>query len=326
VSIAAAGPVDGGAVGWWLRAPAPALPDLGRDVADLLAGQTGMRTWYLGRHVGDAVLAVAVSTAATGIAVGEPLAWSQTVCRRMVSRLGPTVAPDLSQVANYARAPLADRLGMACYAGVPVLTSDGDLLGVLAGWDDEPRRPPPGTAELLWTFAKLLAPAWGVADAAAAADRARDARTASGHAAERLTGLPGRRGWGALLDSCDRSARRTGHAAGVLVADLGPVRSTRHLQRGVRAARDALPGVSVARLGPRRVGAVVVGDRTGALPDLAGRVTADLSSRGFTPRTAWATRADAGDLRGVWLVAEARLAERLRERPTSRGDDPDRPT
>ncbi|GGL15063.1 hypothetical protein [Mangrovihabitans endophyticus] len=284
--------------------------DTSRQTVESLAALSGMPTWHVGRVIDNVLTPLAVSTGAVGIATGTRVNWSPTVCRRMVSRLGPNLAPDVLAIPDYAGAPAVRKLGMRAYAGVPLLTEHGDLLGVLAGWHTEPREFPPGLEPLLWALSNLMA---GVLQSELRATRAVRTTETRAPAPVVVTAgasrLPARRGWGAILEQEERRARDLGTPVTVLLVDFGSLRSAARAQKAARIAVDHLRDAVLARLSVRHIGAVL-NDCTQAQVDRLGqRVDAALRKAGFTATTASASRLETSDLRDTWSLAEQRLFE-----------------
>ncbi|GGL07020.1 GAF domain-containing protein [Mangrovihabitans endophyticus] len=303
---------------WWVSAGSGSS-EAARDAVDLASRFTGLPVWHVSRFLGAAAQPIAVTREQPWLQTGVPIPWNDTICRRMVSRLGPTLVPDIAAVPNYAQAPIALRHGIRAYAGVPVLAAGDRLLGVLAGCDHEPRGPLPElTEQMLWTVARLLGPlleAVGERDLAAlAADR----REAQRRAGETLTRLPGRRGWGLLLDGEERRGRMNGNASSIAVVDLGFIHSAVEIQRAVRLVDEALTDVVTARLSTRQVGLLLDGLVATRVDAVAATALTRLAAAGYRATAAWASRTEATSLRGTWALAEKRLFDaRRRTRATT---------
>ncbi len=285
-----------------------------RQVVEALAGSTGLDTWYLGRLDGPAVLPLAVSGEATGVHVGHRVPWSDTVCRRMVNGLGPAVAPDITLVPNYVRAPAAIALRMTAYAGTALRDDHGRLLGTMAGWSSRPDvAVGPAVESLMGAFAELLAQALAAEVAADDTQRETERRSVRVDAADRVTELSSRVGWGALLQQEDRRSVERAVPVALLVVDLGRVRSSRRLQKATETVVRALPDATVSRLTARQFGAILP-DAESEEVDAVGRVVAaHLRAAGFDATTAWAASGEARDLSAVWTLAEQRLYRARRD-------------
>ncbi|PRY13338.1 hypothetical protein [Kineococcus rhizosphaerae] len=285
-----------------------------RQVVDALAVTSGLETWYVGRLDGAAVLPLAVSDEATGVLVGRRTPWSDTVCRRVVNGLGPAVAPDITLVPNYVRAPAATALRMTAYAGTALRDDDGRLLGTLAGWSSRPDVVVvPGLQALLEAFAGLLTQALAAEVAADDAQREADRLSVRRDAADKVTALSSRVGWGALLQQEDRRTAERGLPVALLVVDVGRVRSSTRLQKATEVVVRALPEATVSRLTARQFGAIVTDAEPDEVEATVREVTATLRAAGFEATGAWATSGEAHDLSQVWTLAEQRLYRARRD-------------
>lgn len=285
-----------------------------RQVVEALALSSGLDTWYLGRLDGEAMLPLAVSDEATGVLVGRRIPWSDTVCRRMVNGLGPAVAPDITLVPNYVRAPSAIGLRMTAYAGTALRDESGRLLGAMAGWSSRPGTvPAPGLEQLMRAFAELLAQALAAEVAADDAQREAERLAVRRDATDKVTALSSRVGWGALLQQEDRRSAERGLPVALLVVDLGLVRSSARLQRATETVVRAVPGATVARLTARQFGVILTDAEPEEIAVTAREVTSALRTAGFAATGAWAVSGEADDLSGVWTLAEQRLYRSRRD-------------
>ncbi len=299
---------DAGRTNWWAQTRPQGVSTAAREVVDLAAEVSGLRTWYIGRFAGSAVLPIAVSQGAAGVQTGRPINWSESICRRMVTRLGPCLAEDIDLVPNYARAPGAIKVQARSYAGVPLLSSSDRLLGLMAGWDTvEPAGFPPHLENTLWTLARLFTPLLEEAISRDAERRAADQAAARARTAEILTRLPGRRGWGQVLDAEELRAAEHGHPLGILVIDAGNLRSTTEVQAACKHVEDALPSHVVARLSPRQIGVLVIGEDVYHLEGLVKTALEPLRRSGFNATAGSAARIETPRLRDMWMLAEERL-------------------
>ncbi|GAA0306808.1 GGDEF domain-containing protein [Kineococcus aurantiacus] len=285
-----------------------------RQVVEALAVTSGLDTWYLGRLDGAAMLPLAVSDEATGVLVGRRIPWSDTVCRRMANGLGPAVAPDITLVPNYVRAPSAIALRMTAYAGAALRDDSGRLLGAMAGWSSRPGTVPvPGLEALMGAFAELLTQALAAEVAADDAQREAERLAVRRDATDKVTALSSRVGWGALLQQEDRRTAERGLPVALLVVDIGRVRSSTRLQKATETVVRALPGATVSRLTARQFGAILPDVEPDEVEATAHEVTTTLRAAGFEATGAWAASGEAQDLSAVWTLAEQRLYRARRD-------------
>ncbi|WP_432544459.1 nucleotidyl cyclase domain-containing protein [Kineococcus sp. SYSU DK002] len=285
-----------------------------RQVVEALAASSGLDTWYLGRLDGAAMLPLAVSDEATGVLVGRRIPWSDTVCRRMVNGLGPAVAPDITLVPNYVRAPSAIALRMTAYAGTALRDDSGRLLGAMAGWSSRPGTvPTPGLEALMDAFAALLTQTLAAEVAADDAQREAERLSVRRDASDKVTALSSRVGWGSLLQQEDRRTAERGLPVALLVVDIGRVRSSTRLQKATETVVRALPEATVSRLTARQFGVILPDVEPDEVDATAREVATSLRAAGFDATTAWAASGEAADLSTVWTLAEQRLYRARRD-------------
>lgn len=203
-----------------------------------LRARLGYRLWMVTRTEGGDWIVLSADDAGYGVKAGQVFRWSDTLCSRMVAGLGPGIAPNSREVEAYAAAPLARRLGIGAYIGLPLRRADGTLFGTLCAFDPAPQ--PDSTRDeqaLLELMANLLS---GVLHGElAAADAVRRAERAELEATrDALTGLYNRRGWAMLLNREEERCRRYGHPACVVSVDLDELKFINDTQG--QAAGDAL--------------------------------------------------------------------------------------
>jgi diguanylate cyclase (GGDEF)-like protein len=203
-----------------------------------LRARLGYRLWMVTRTEGGDWIVLSADDAGYGVKAGQVFRWSDTLCARMVAGLGPGIAPNSREVEAYAAAPLARRLGIGAYIGLPLRRADGTLFGTLCAIDPAPQ--PDSTRDeqaLLELMASLLS---GVLQGElAAADAVRRAERAELEATrDAMTGLYNRRGWAMLLNREEERCRRYGHPACVVSIELEELKFVNDTQG--QAAGDAL--------------------------------------------------------------------------------------
>ena len=231
-----------------------------RAVLDFLSERFDFDLWMMTRTEGDDWIILQTKDNSYDVAAGNVLPWGDSVCSRMVAGDGPRIAPDLSRIQTYAGAPIAQRLNIGAYVGVPILRDDGSLFGTLCAVDPTPKdESVAGELGMLELLGQLLGSILStelraVEQARLAALSQKDAVT------DMLTGVLNRRGWETVVDTEEKRSRRYGSPACVMIIDLDDlkeVNDTRGHEAGdslIRAAADALLDAvresdSVARLG-----------------------------------------------------------------------------
>ncbi len=283
------------------------------DVLGLLRRQLGLSLWAAHRREGDELRVVATCGEGVALRVGDQFPWSDTICARMIAG-GPRAAPDLAAVPAYAATPLAQRLGLGAYVGVPVTVS-GQVVGALCGLDRESH--PPGLADQLPVVelcGRIVSALW---------QSKREART------DALTGLPNRRGWEETLIGEEERCRRFGHSAAVLAVDLDDLKQVNERdghpagdERLCLAAEAIGTAVrehdTVARWGGDEFTVLAVECDEHAADRLCRRVSASLRNAGAPASLGLALREPAG-LDAAVASALAAIREQKRSARTREG-------
>lgn len=190
-------------------------------VLEFLHAELGLGLWMVTRTDGDDWIILASRDAAEyAIADGDVLRWSDSFCSRMVSGVGPRVAPVAMDVPSYAAAPAAFDYDIGAYVGVPLTTVDGRLFGTLCAIDPAPQPASlEGAQGLLELCAQLLSTVLDREQRLVSEARAREEAEAKSYG-DLLTGVLSRRGWERALALEEARSSRTGAPACVLVGDL----------------------------------------------------------------------------------------------------------
>ncbi len=89
-----------------------------------------------------------------GLHAGDRLPLEETYCVRMADGRVPNVIPDTSQEPQVADLPVTADANLGAYVGVPIVASDGEVLGSFCCLSHEPD---PSLAERDITFLHVLA-------------------------------------------------------------------------------------------------------------------------------------------------------------------------
>lgn len=222
--------VHSGDVGLAPVRPPSTLSGLATPMLDHLQGIAPLAVWAFALiDAEDAVLEavrgpVEAVPRTGGLARGTRVRWSAMVCSRMV-RGGPRAVPDLALVPDYNAAPLARRLPIGAYVGVPVSLPDGTVIGSLFGIDPSAQSTDLRTAlPVAQIFSNVLAGAVQTEAALEAASRrADDAERRA--VTDALTGITNRAGWEDALDSEHARAVRRGLWTGLVSLDLDELKA-----------------------------------------------------------------------------------------------------
>ena len=318
-------------------ATATAPADFGgaaRAVLEHLWARTGLGLWMVTRLEGDDLVVLAALDRGYGVAPGDRLRFADTFCSAMVAGRGPRVAPRVSAEAAYRDLPVAARMPVAAYVGVPLVRPDGQLLGTLCGLDPSPQ-PASLAAELasLELVGRLLA---GLL--VSELDRSAEARQAAHATAaglDRLTKAANRPAWRLLLRREEERCRRYGSPAAVLVVGLDDLadsaavaeRAEAVLGRAVEClVRHGGEGDLVARTEPGGFAVLAVECGAAEAARRAATCREALRARGVEASVGAAARTAAG-LEEAWERAgaamreeqQAKAAEAAPEAPPGRG-------
>ena len=270
-----------------------------------LQSQVGFDCWTVARKVDDEYIVLAVQDRGYGIAGGEVMRWSDTVCARMALGLGPRVAPAIATVPAYIRAPFTRHTPVGAYLGVPLHGPDGDLIGSLAAL--HPTEMPEAVRDelpLIEAMAKIIA--GSLAGHLVLAERGRLAERALADAStDPLTGLGNRRAWEWMLAAEEERCSRFDRPAAVLCIDLDGLKETNDLYghaAGDDLLRRAAVAISsavrahdvVARLGGDEFGILAIESDTRTARRLAKRISRALETEGVRASIGMAVRGQQG--------------------------------
>jgi diguanylate cyclase len=177
----------------------------------------GLDLWLVTHVVGDKQTVVASAGHWEALATpGTDFSWRTSFCRSMVERRGPTMAPDVLEIADYAALATGVLAPVRAYVGVPLEGDGGEFFGTLCAFAGTPQQEAPehllSTVELVGQMLSTILSHEQVA-------LARSHEAAMAYAlAERdhHTGLLNRRGWEAALVQEDHRVDRYGSNAGIL--------------------------------------------------------------------------------------------------------------
>jgi diguanylate cyclase len=150
---------------------------------------------------------------------GDVLPLKATICNELLQGNGPNVAPDISQIVAYSRAPVTRLHVVGSYAGAPLMVNGG-VYGVLCGMSARPEADSltRQTPHLI-TAARTLSTILGQQLHSEALVR-RVERAENEALVDELTGLYNRRGWEQLVQHEQARGRRYGHKHAVFFMDI----------------------------------------------------------------------------------------------------------
>lgn len=282
------------------------------DLLELIRRRTGYALVMVTRRLGEDWRVVQVSDGSYGVAAGDTLRWSDSICSRMAATgdAGPWMVSDVEHD-PVGDAPVRAHKAIGSYAGVALVDGAGGLLGTLCAIDPQPGlRAERDLLEFGGAFA-----AWSLTESVerAARERTAERRLLAGRGAAGATLVP-EVAWGrALATEADRT-RWTGERLTVgLLRRTAATRERGGAQELADRLREQLHrDDAVAVLGSNRVGVLSV-DPPGAE---AGRMPACCDALDDPPGSvAWVCEEVAGSEPVVEVLAS--LEERLVGRAAS---------
>lgn len=240
-----------------------------------------------------------------GLPMGLPVPIEFALCGNLLSAAGAVLVPDLREVPLRRVQEISESAGVHGYAGVDLRGGDGARIGTLCALSSRPVERAPHLASLLEAHAVALGEVMSRQVREFAAERAQDARDALADPDE-LTGLASRRSWIAALRREERRAAELAEPAGVVVIELGPLKTVRGVRRAVEAVERAAEGKGlVGRLGSRQLGVLCGGVGTAEVELVAERSLAGLEACGARQaRAGTSVRRSPADLDEAWRRAE----------------------
>ncbi|MCO7221917.1 hypothetical protein [Klenkia sp. PcliD-1-E] len=276
------------------------------SAVDAFAATEGLDGFAVSRMTDRWWTGVAADATSRPDVLDRPLPVTQTVCHHLLVGGSAAHVPDLRLHGLPALRALGRRHGLGEYVTAPLRRPDGELLGSLCGWSARPgvAADPAGVLRRLEAAAEHLGARFTAALDAVAEDRRADHERAL-RAADPVTGLADRRGWGQLLqDEEDRALQLAGPVSVVLV-DVGTVRTARGLRRAAEVLAEATGHRPSARVSGRRFGVLAGG--LDAPADLALTVRTALTAAGFAATAGSAVREPQEGLARTWWRAEDAL-------------------
>jgi diguanylate cyclase (GGDEF)-like protein len=258
---------------------------------------------------------------------GDVLPLKATICNELLQGHGPNIAPDISQILAYSRAPITRMHAVGTYAGAPLVVNGG-VYGVLCGMSAAPgeetiTRQTPHLITAARTLSTILSKQLHSEALVRRVERAENEALV-----DEMTGLYNRRGWEQLLAHEEARGRRYGHKHAVFFMDIDGLKTTNDEQGHdagdamiVRTA-DAIRNVTrehdvAARLGGDEFAVLAIETDGGEAAALADRLAAGFRAAGVSVSIGYARAEASLDLAGVTRKADAAMYRRKGERTAS---------
>ncbi|KQS71873.1 hypothetical protein ASG41_19395 [Modestobacter sp. Leaf380] len=299
----------------------------------LLSALVGVDTWAVTRMTEDTWTGLALETAAhsadpgsrwsssaaAGYPAGTPVRRGRSLCHHLLSGPAPVVVADLERSEDPDVRAVAATWGVRGYLGVSLTSPTGEELGSLAGLSAAPLQPDDRDWAALLTVQATALQASLSADIAALALARQEVYERSLADHDDVTRLPDRRGWARLLAAEEEMSTPVGDPVGLVLVDLGVLRTVRSLRRAVAVAGEAAGDLRLARVGPRQLGVLAGGAGASQVARTANLVQARLEGAGFATATAHSMRAGLEPLSTTWSRTEHALVAARRERALPSG-------
>ena len=156
-----------------------------------------------------------------GVQNGDVYKWSDSFCSRMTKGIGPSIAPDASQIEAYKNAPIAKQFEINSYVGISLTNRAGELFGTLCAIDDVKKDPAQlkKNYKLIKLIARMLMLLY---EMEIENDELRHSHNKLIQLSETdfLTGLLNRRGWSSMLIAEKARCKRYGMPCAIAMIDL----------------------------------------------------------------------------------------------------------
>ncbi len=289
-----------------------------RAALSFLHRRFGFGLWMVTRTVGDDWIVLQAEDHGYGVTDGTVFRWADSFCSRMVTGLGPRVAPSSAEIPAYLSAPIGQQVKIGAYIGVPLTNREGGLFGTLCAIDpDSQPNSIQGEQEMIEIIGSLLSSL--LATEMQFSDEARRAERAEAEAlSDPLTGLYNRRGWSRLLAGEEGRCGRHGCPASVVMIDLDGLKKANDRLGHFAGDQLIVQAATVLRSVARRhdVAARVGGDEFSLLAVecdraqsvvLMGRLRRAFAEAGIEASMGWEPRDPAKGLEVAWADADSAM-------------------
>lgn len=283
-------------------------------VLKFLQGHLGFDLCMVARVKDGQWIVVNVEDQRYGMKAGAVFPWENTLCYAMVTGQGANIAPDVSTVEAYAKAPLSEQFNIAAYISMPLFHSDGTLFGTLCAFNSEAK---PASMEaqqpLLKVLVQLLVSLLE-SDLKLLQQKRQVERSQTESWRDELTGLYNLRAWNHFLSVEDSRCHRYGRDACLisLQLDLDAAAATygaSPAEPWIKAIAQLLKSVLreediIARIGENQVAIIAVETEPERLGRLVNRIQAELKLTAFPIAIGSAVRDPSATLESAWHHAQ----------------------
>lgn len=292
-----------------------------REMLNTLRQRLGFDLWMVTRTEGnDWIIQQVCNSGSYVVAEGSIFRWTDSFCSQMVLGHGPHIAPNAKAVEVYANAPIGTQLTIGAYAGVPLTSKVGDMLGTLCAIHPDPL---PDSIQddlpLIISISKLLSATIDAQmDAHAASRRAEKIEAES--LRDDLTGIYNRRAWNKFLACEEQRCIHTRSPACIVVIDLDGLKQINdaqghragdiYLRKASKAILEALllrPQDYVVRLGGDEFAILCTNCAADTATGIVERLKAKFKHYGVAASIGLATRHPILGLQHAWEEADQNM-------------------
>ena len=298
-----------------------------RLVLDYLREQVPMDFWTVSRVIDGRQVYLDVTPNELDLAVGDGPSWKESLCHSMWERGGPRVAPDVSQVPQYAGNEAARGLSVASYVGIPLFNEDHTLFGTVCGIGTSVRGESFADLEpLLELLGQMLSVVRNLDAQAVWLSRQLEATLLEAET-DPLTGLRNRRAWRRACEVEEARHHRLGDHASIVVLDVDGLKQVNDhegyaagdaiLERMAAVVRTSCRRTDVvARLGGDEFAVLCPQTTAGGVARLVERLREELTAVGLSVSIGAGTLGQAGTMSETEAVADvAMYADKRARRP-----------
>lgn len=285
----------------------------------------GFDLWMISRTEGEDWIILSALDHGYNVKNGDVFRWTDSLCSRMATGLGPHIAPRTADVPAYTEAPFAKQISVASYIGVPLRHANGDLYGTLCAIDPDPKPVSIGDElPLIQLLAQMLSAMIGISKKEQEAARALE-RVQEESETDHLTDLYNRRGWDKSVDIEEQRCRRYGNPAGVIIIDLDDLKAVNDLEGhaagdqlisdAAKALKNAVrPSDVVARIGGDEFAVLAIESSLKNTKAIVERIREGFNAADINASLGWSSRNPRKNISAAQALADKKMYSEKQDR------------